>query len=153
MTSNDYFSELLSDLCFTTAEDIINLCLTAKIYKQLLLRMGSAFYGIALLIIDSFDRNQKIGSIRFHDLDHLSYCKLVSLCNLHIASLIYSFCKSQIRIPLLIGIIVIDLCFLAWFAIKEASCKFTVSAACDLLLIPGHVCLIFGRIFQIIALR
>ena len=48
MTSNDYFSELLSDLCFTTAEDIINLCLTAKIYKQLLLRMGSAFYGIAL---------------------------------------------------------------------------------------------------------
>ena len=138
------------NLRFTAAENIINLDTAAKIYKQLLLRMGSALCGIALLIIDRLHRNHHIGSIRLHDLDGLSHSEFISLCNLNVSSLVNCFRKAKIGVSLLVGIVVIDLGFLVRLAVEEACGEFTVGTACDLLLIPGHIGLVFGWILQIV---
>ena len=88
--------------------------------------MWCTLHDFALFIINGFHCDRNIPSVRFHDLDGLSYRKLVSLCQSCQTSLIDLFCKSKICVFSYIRVAVIDLGILIRLSVEKSGGKLTV---------------------------
>ena len=75
------FIKLLS-----SSEQIVNMNFCSQINKEFLLCVRRALHRIAFLIIDSLHCHRYILSVRFHDLDRLTYGEFISLCDLREAT-------------------------------------------------------------------
>ena len=101
--------------------------------------MRSTLLRISFQIPDAFYHSLNVAAIRLHDLNDLAHRKFIFLLQIKDTIFICFSGNSQINIILFIGIAVIDLRSIIWLSIEKSGGKSSISAACDLLLVPWKI--------------
>ena len=89
--------------------------------------MRCALHLVAFLILNTLYGHFDVIAIRLHNLDLLSDRKLVSLRDAVFSFFVCLSHDTQISIFFDICVVIINLCFLGWFSVKESGGKLPVS--------------------------
>ena len=89
--------------------------------------MWCTLHLVAFLILNTFYCHFDVIAIWLHNFDLFSYRELVSLGDTIFSFFICLSHNTQISIFFNIRIIIINLCFLSWFSVKESGGKLPVS--------------------------